>query len=170
MHLFNNGKVHKLIWKLCLSEGQSMVASTPAFANTNMVSSPTSITSPINSVLDSTPVHQQQQQAQQVQAAVHVPQQQQQPQQQTEMNNPAVIDQVVALYDFQTTTPGTIGFPKDAIINILEKSSDWWLGEYNGNVGLLPNNYVESIKKSNRKSICFIVCRKFFFFFSFWFF
>jgi len=126
-----------------------------------MVSSPTSITSPINSVLDSTPVHQQQQQAQQVQAAAHVPQQQ------TEMNNPAVIDQVVALYDFQTTTPGTIGFPKDAIINILEKSSDWWLGEYNGNVGLLPNNYVESIKKSNRKSICFIVCRKFFFFFFF---
>jgi len=113
-----------------------------------MVSSPTSITSPINSVLDSTPV--QQQQAQQVQASVNV----QQPQQpQAEVNNPAVIDQVVALYDFQTTTPGTIGFPKDAIINILEKSSDWWLGEYNGNVGLLPNNYVESIKKSNRKLI-----------------
>ena len=124
-----------------------MVASTPAFTNANMVSSPTSITSPINSVHDSTPVQQQQQ----VQMAVHAQQQQQPQQQQAEMNNPAVIDQVVALYDFQTTTPGTIGFPKDAIINILEKSSDWWLGEYNGSVGLLPNNYVESIKKSNRK-------------------
>jgi hypothetical protein len=122
-----------------------------------MVSSPTSITSPINSVFDSAPV--QQQQTEQVQAAVNVQQQQQQQQQQqplqqpAEMSNPAVIDRVVALYDFQTTTPGTIGFPKDAIINILEKSSDWWLGEYNGNVGLLPNNYVESIKNSNRKSI-----------------
>jgi cytoskeletal protein RodZ len=59
------------------------------------------------------------------------------------------IDQVIALYDFQPTTPETIGFPKDAIINILEKSGDWWLGEYNGKIGLLPFNYVQSIMKIN---------------------
>lgn len=59
------------------------------------------------------------------------------------------IDQVVALYDFQSTTPETIGFQKDSIINIIEKSGDWWLGELNGKIGLLPYNYVQSITKSN---------------------
>lgn len=64
-----------------------------------------------------------------------------------------VIDQVVALYDFQATTKETIGFPKDAVINILEKSGEWWLGEYQGNIGLLPYNYVQSlgtVKPANR--------------------
>ena len=60
-----------------------------------------------------------------------------------------IIDQVIALYDFQSTTPETISFNKDAIINILEKSGDWWLGEYNGKIGLLPYNYVQSILKTN---------------------
>ena len=62
---------------------------------------------------------------------------------------PGIIDRVIALYDFQSTTPETIGFPKDAIINIIEKSGDWWLGEYNGKMGLLPFNYVQSTQKSN---------------------
>jgi hypothetical protein len=56
-----------------------------------------------------------------------------------------VIDRVLALYDFESTAAETIGFPKDAIINILEKSGDWWLGEYNDQIGLLPYNYVKSI-------------------------
>ena len=55
------------------------------------------------------------------------------------------IDQVVALYDFQSTQPETISFPREAVINIIEKTSDWWLGEYQGKIGLLPNNYVKSI-------------------------
>ncbi len=59
------------------------------------------------------------------------------------------VDQVVALYDFQSTTPETIGFQKDSIINIIEKSGDWWLGELNGKIGLLPYNYVQSIAKTN---------------------
>ncbi len=59
------------------------------------------------------------------------------------------IDQVVALYDFASTTPETIGFPKDALINIIEKSGDWWLGEYQGKMGLLPYNYVQSIRATN---------------------
>jgi hypothetical protein len=58
---------------------------------------------------------------------------------------------VVALYDFQPTTPETIGFAKDAIINILEKSGDWWVGEYQGKTGLLPYNYVQSISSNNAK-------------------
>jgi hypothetical protein len=57
----------------------------------------------------------------------------------------SVIDQVQALYDFQSSTPETISFSKDAVINILEKSGDWWLGELNGKIGLLPFNYVQSI-------------------------
>ena len=60
-----------------------------------------------------------------------------------------MIDQVVALYDFQSTTPETISFTKDTVINILEKSGDWWLGEFNGKIGLLPFNYVQSIANTN---------------------
>ena len=60
-----------------------------------------------------------------------------------------VIDQVIALYDFASTTPETIGFSKDTVINIIEKSGDWWLGEFNGKMGLLPYNYVQSIMKTN---------------------
>lgn len=59
-----------------------------------------------------------------------------------------VIDKVIALYDFTPQTPEAIGFPKDAVINILEKSGDWWLGEYNGKIGILPYNYVQSIPQS----------------------
>ncbi|CAF0787535.1 unnamed protein product [Brachionus calyciflorus] len=58
-----------------------------------------------------------------------------------------VIDRVVALYDFNPQTPEAIGFPKDAVINILEKSGDWWLGEYNGKIGILPYNYVQSLSQ-----------------------
>jgi hypothetical protein len=57
------------------------------------------------------------------------------------------VDRVVALYDFQSTTPETLGFQKDAVINILEKNGDWWLGELNGRCGILPYNYVQSVKK-----------------------
>ena len=60
-----------------------------------------------------------------------------------------VIDRVVALYDFNPTTPEAIGFPKDAVINILDKSGDWWYGEYNGKIGILPYNYVQSIATDN---------------------
>jgi len=63
-----------------------------------------------------------------------------------------VIDQVIALYDFASTTPETIGFSKDTVINIIEKSGDWWLGEFNGKMGLLPYNYVQSIMKTNELS------------------
>ena len=61
------------------------------------------------------------------------------------------IDRVVALYEFKpdAATPGAIGFPKDAIINIIDKPSDWWFGEYNGSVGILPYNYVKSIVKGS---------------------
>lgn len=72
---------------------------------------------------------------------------------QAPVTNPKIpnnyVDQVIALYDFQSTTPETIGFQKDSIINIIEKSGDWWLGELNGKIGLLPYNYVQSLSKGN---------------------
>jgi hypothetical protein len=70
---------------------------------------------------------------------------------QDELTN-GYIDRVVALYEFKpeaAATPGAIGFPKDAIINIIDKPSEWWFGEYNGNVGILPYNYVKSLVKTN---------------------
>jgi len=62
------------------------------------------------------------------------------------------IDQVVALYDFKATTEDTISFPKNAIINIYDKSTDWWVGEYDGKRGLLPFNYVQPID-ANKMSL-----------------
>lgn len=62
-----------------------------------------------------------------------------------------VIDRVIALYDFVPQTPEAIGFPKDAIISILDKTGDWWLGEYNGKIGILPYNYVQSLSPANGK-------------------
>lgn len=68
----------------------------------------------------------------------------------TTVGGNVVIDRVIALYDFNPTTSEAIGFPKDAIINILEKSGDWWYGEYNGKIGILPYNYVQSLGTTNQ--------------------
>ena len=62
-----------------------------------------------------------------------------------------VIDRVVVLYNFTSTSPEIINFPKDAIINIFEKAGSWWLGEFNGKMGLLPYNYVRSAVEENDK-------------------
>jgi drebrin-like protein len=55
------------------------------------------------------------------------------------------------LYDFQANTKEAISFPKDAIIDIIQKDGDWWVGEYNGQSGLLPYNYVQSIGNNGGK-------------------
>ena len=55
---------------------------------------------------------------------------------------------VRALYDFEPTESGELGFQKDDIIVVLATSyQDWWKGELYGREGIFPVNYVEEIKE-----------------------
>ncbi|KAG9287469.1 hypothetical protein G9A89_023841 [Geosiphon pyriformis] len=51
-----------------------------------------------------------------------------------------------ALFDFVGEQPGDLGFSKDDIVIITQKSdsvNDWWTGKCNGKEGIFPANYVE---------------------------
>lgn len=51
-----------------------------------------------------------------------------------------------ALYDFQPTEEGELGFEKGDIIRVVESVyRDWWKGELRGSTGIFPVNYVEKI-------------------------
>ncbi|KAI8987351.1 hypothetical protein BDF20DRAFT_814442, partial [Mycotypha africana] len=59
---------------------------------------------------------------------------------------PPKISRVRALYDFQPTEQGELGFQKGDIIRVLESVyRDWWKGELRGKTGIFPVNYVEKI-------------------------
>ncbi|KAI8969740.1 hypothetical protein BDB01DRAFT_816199 [Pilobolus umbonatus] len=56
------------------------------------------------------------------------------------------ISRVRALYDFQPTEQGELGFEKGDIIRVIESVyRDWWKGELRGKTGIFPVNYVEKI-------------------------
>ncbi|KAF9917078.1 ESCRT-0 subunit protein hse1 [Linnemannia zychae] len=60
----------------------------------------------------------------------------------------APVKRVRALYDFEPTESGELGFQKDDIIVVLATSyQDWWKGELYGRQGIFPVNYVEEIKE-----------------------
>ncbi|KAG0344724.1 ESCRT-0 subunit protein hse1 [Podila humilis] len=60
----------------------------------------------------------------------------------------APVKRVRALYDFEPTESGELGFQKDDIIVVLATSyQDWWKGELFGRQGIFPVNYVEEIKE-----------------------
>lgn len=53
-----------------------------------------------------------------------------------------------ALYDFEPTESGELGFQKDDVIVVLATSyQDWWKGELFGRQGIFPVNYVEEVKE-----------------------
>ncbi|KAI8082653.1 uncharacterized protein B0P05DRAFT_508528 [Gilbertella persicaria] len=59
---------------------------------------------------------------------------------------PPQISRVRALYDFQPTEQGELGFEKGDIIRVIESVyRDWWKGELRGKTGIFPVNYVEKI-------------------------
>ncbi|KAG2237497.1 hypothetical protein INT48_005533 [Thamnidium elegans] len=63
----------------------------------------------------------------------------------TEETSPQ-ISRVRALYDFQPTEQGELGFEKGDIIRVIESVyRDWWKGELRGKTGIFPVNYVEKI-------------------------
>lgn len=56
------------------------------------------------------------------------------------------VSRVRALYDFQPTEQGELGFQKGDIIRVIESVyRDWWKGELKGQTGIFPVNYVEKI-------------------------
>ncbi|KAF9352151.1 ESCRT-0 subunit protein hse1 [Mortierella sp. AD094] len=60
----------------------------------------------------------------------------------------APVKRVRALYDFEPTESGELGFQKDDIIVVLATSyQDWWKGELYGRQGIFPVNYVEEVKE-----------------------
>ncbi|KAG0084783.1 ESCRT-0 subunit protein hse1 [Podila epicladia] len=60
----------------------------------------------------------------------------------------APVKRVRALYDFEPTESGELGFQKDDIIVVLATSyQDWWKGELYGRQGIFPVNYVEELKE-----------------------
>ncbi|XP_066526620.1 intersectin-2b [Hoplias malabaricus] len=51
--------------------------------------------------------------------------------------------QVIAIYDYTAANEDELSFTKAQLINVLDKSDpDWWKGEINGVVGLIPTNYI----------------------------
>ena len=52
-----------------------------------------------------------------------------------------------ALYEYRTTQPDELTFPKDAIItNVIKQDGGWWQGDYGEKkAAWLPSNYVEEV-------------------------
>ena len=54
------------------------------------------------------------------------------------------VDHVIALYPYKAQHADELTFPKDAVINVIKEGAEWWQGEYNGEIGMFPANYVSS--------------------------
>lgn len=57
-------------------------------------------------------------------------------------------NQAVALYTFEATQSGDLGFKKGDIITVTKRTdskNDWWTGQIEGRTGIFPSNYVETI-------------------------
>ncbi|KAI5956187.1 hob1 [Candida jiufengensis] len=50
----------------------------------------------------------------------------------------------IALYDYNAQAQGDLSFPAGATIEILNKEDPgWWMGQYNGQQGVFPSNYIK---------------------------
>ncbi|CAO3691290.1 unnamed protein product [Rhizopus stolonifer] len=69
-------------------------------------------------------------------------------------NEEPQISRVRALYDFQPTEQGELGFEKGDIIRVIESVyRDWWKGELRGKTGIFPVNYVEKIAEPSSSDL-----------------
>uniref|UniRef100_A0A8P4KF42 Intersectin-2 n=1 Tax=Dicentrarchus labrax TaxID=13489 RepID=A0A8P4KF42_DICLA len=58
--------------------------------------------------------------------------------------------QVIAMYDYTAANRDELSFSKGQLISILDKTNpDWWKGDANGVIGLLPTNYVKMTTESD---------------------
>jgi len=58
-------------------------------------------------------------------------------------------DQAIALFSFEATQDGDLGFKKGDIITITKRTdskNDWWTGKIGERVGIFPSNYVETVR------------------------
>ncbi|XP_053192529.1 intersectin-2a [Scomber japonicus] len=64
--------------------------------------------------------------------------------------SPLPVCQVIAMYDYAAANRDELSFSKGQLINIMDKTNpDWWKGETNGAMGLLPTNYVKMTTESD---------------------
>uniref|UniRef100_A0A3Q3X4R2 Uncharacterized protein n=1 Tax=Mola mola TaxID=94237 RepID=A0A3Q3X4R2_MOLML len=64
--------------------------------------------------------------------------------------SPLPVCQVIAMYDYTAANQDELSFSKGQLITILDKTNpDWWKGDTNGVVGLLPTNYVKMTTESD---------------------
>ncbi|OZJ05193.1 hypothetical protein BZG36_02449 [Bifiguratus adelaidae] len=64
----------------------------------------------------------------------------------TEAQDPAILCQVRALYDFRSTEANALSFDSGTVIEVLgQLPSGWWDGWCNGERGWFPSNYVQVI-------------------------
>lgn len=55
---------------------------------------------------------------------------------------------VLALYSYTAVSPDELSFHKGSVITVLSKEEgEWWKGELNGQVGLFPYNYVQTLSE-----------------------
>ncbi|OBA17878.1 uncharacterized protein OGAPODRAFT_41673, partial [Ogataea polymorpha] len=63
-------------------------------------------------------------------------------------------EKVRALYDLQSNDDDTLSFKKDDIIVVVEKVNDDWIrGCLNGNLGIVPVNYVEKVPQATEREL-----------------
>ncbi|XP_055005421.1 intersectin-2a isoform X2 [Boleophthalmus pectinirostris] len=64
--------------------------------------------------------------------------------------SPLPVCQVIAMYDYTAANPDELSFSKGQLISVLDKTNpDWWKGEANGVIGLLPTNYIKMTTESD---------------------
>ncbi|XP_067272987.1 intersectin-2a isoform X3 [Pseudorasbora parva] len=61
--------------------------------------------------------------------------------------------QAVALCEWSAKTDSHLGFPKDAIITVLEKQENWCYGELNESRGWFPCSHVSMVTTNNTQSV-----------------
>lgn len=67
-------------------------------------------------------------------------------------SQPQVSKKAKALYTFEVMEEGELGFTVGDVITILDTSHpEWWKGEKNGQVGLLPSNYVKLLENTTQQ-------------------
>ncbi|KAG7882766.1 hypothetical protein KL938_003189 [Ogataea parapolymorpha] len=67
-------------------------------------------------------------------------------------------EKVRALYDLQSNDDDTLSFKKDDIIVVVEKVNDDWIrGCLNGNLGIVPVNYVEKVPQATERELAELV-------------
>ena len=53
------------------------------------------------------------------------------------------------MFSYTAQNEDELTFYKGSVINVISKDGEWWKGELNGEVGVFPFNYVQSLRNEN---------------------